>query len=610
MTTFRRPLRQFLVTSLVFGIVMTSGWGSAPVLADDPSAGGQTLEAPQPNGDDAVAPDSVDALSQDMTLAPTVLAAAAPGSPRSTENAAREDTDSRYAQAQGGQFGFAALCGGLLTPCVLATPTTGLLGEMQIFFANAVTVGVVLAPWTTSPPCPAPPGPPCFCPPGQVPPWPPLAGPTAMAFLGALCGPTGFAVNIGPGPGSFTDINDAQCRDRLFAAPELGGAKANIDMAAGTRAADLCTVAGGARIIHTALCAAANAAANILASPALPLLPPAFVAAMTPIWTAWAALGPPFSDGFDTLFVASGCGIPLKLQGEMYRCGYENIFKGFIEGFFCGLAVCAPLPFGIPCFITIVSSSAAQDSGGGLPADLDPVDQSTVRRAFYADTSEGPNCGDGNCVLPENCCNCPGDCDASAGPNCGDTTCVAPENCCNCPVDCGPCRAPGCGEGNCVAPENCFNCPEDCGPCDGMCDAPENCCNSPDDCGDCMGDCCGVMTNNTPGCAGGGSPCSPSCCELVCAVKTECCDAPWDDIPDCVNLAKTVCDECIPPDFADLPELGDLDDPAFAGQLLSLIGELADMLAAFPGRTPVPPRRDGHGHLHVQQHFRSRHGPH
>ena len=87
-----RPLRQFLMTSLVFGMMMTSGWGPAPGLADDLSADGQTLETPQPSGDNAVAPDSVDALSQGMTLAPTVLAAAAPQSQLSAENAAREDT--------------------------------------------------------------------------------------------------------------------------------------------------------------------------------------------------------------------------------------------------------------------------------------------------------------------------------------------------------------------------------------------------------------------------------------------------------------------------------------------------------------------------------------
>ena len=223
MSTFRRPLRQFLVTSLVFGMVMTSGWGTAPVLADDPSADGQTLEAPQPSADDAVAPDSVDALSQDMTFAPTVLAAAAPASPLSTENAAREDTTSRYAQSQG-LFSFDALCGGQLTDCLLTTPTTGFVGEIVIFATQTAIVQNLAAPWATSPPCLAPPGPPCICPPGQIPPWPPGASPAAMDFLAALCGPVGLFGNIGPGAGSFTDIDFDQCRDSFFVPPRWSGA--------------------------------------------------------------------------------------------------------------------------------------------------------------------------------------------------------------------------------------------------------------------------------------------------------------------------------------------------------------------------------------------------
>jgi hypothetical protein len=72
-----------------------------------------------------------------------------------------------------------------------------------------------------------------------------------------------------------------------------------------------------------------------------------------------------------------------------------------------------------------------------------------------------PVCGDGDCLLPEDCESCPADCGACL--TCGDGACTPPETCETCERDCGACSA--CGNGTCAAPETCATCPQDCGPC-------------------------------------------------------------------------------------------------------------------------------------------------
>jgi hypothetical protein len=74
-------------------------------------------------------------------------------------------------------------------------------------------------------------------------------------------------------------------------------------------------------------------------------------------------------------------------------------------------------------------------------------------------------CGNGYCVLEENCSNCPADCGAC--PICGDSSCNGAETCNSCPADCGAC--PICGDSSCNGAETCNSCPADCGACPPSC---------------------------------------------------------------------------------------------------------------------------------------------
>ncbi|MBN2517426.1 MAG: hypothetical protein JXB14_01125 [Candidatus Altiarchaeota archaeon] len=109
-------------------------------------------------------------------------------------------------------------------------------------------------------------------------------------------------------------------------------------------------------------------------------------------------------------------------------------------------------------------------------------------------------CGDGTCQLTESCSSCPNDCgECSPEPipiknvgesctthrecgsgqclngkcvlktvsYCGDGACLPPETCSDCPEDCGECPSPEpyCGDGKCNGDENCQTCNDDCGSC-------------------------------------------------------------------------------------------------------------------------------------------------
>lgn len=164
-------------------------------------------------------------------------------------------------------------------------------------------------------------------------------------------------------------------------------------------------------------------------------------------------------------------------------------------------------------------------------------------------------CGDGFCIEPEACFDCPEDCgecsvcgdfecdplescelcpeDCGECGFCGDDACGDEEDCKSCPEDCGDC----CGNDSCEAlfGEYCDTCPEDCGDCptecgDEVCDEDEDCANCAADCGECEGSCC--IANGTPGCM---DPLVQGC---VCAVDPFCCESEWD--AECAAAA----DEC------------------------------------------------------------------
>lgn len=135
-------------------------------------------------------------------------------------------------------------------------------------------------------------------------------------------------------------------------------------------------------------------------------------------------------------------------------------------------------------------------------------------------------CGDGACIEPETCIDCPEDCGGC--PSCGDEVCGADEDCSTCPADCGDCAK--CGDGTCDPAEGCADCPADCGDCpascgDGTCDADESCTNCPADCGACPPS-CGNGTcdaNETcSNCIDDCGACPPSCPDGTCDPNESC----------------------------------------------------------------------------------------
>ena len=144
---------------------------------------------------------------------------------------------------------------------------------------------------------------------------------------------------------------------------------------------------------------------------------------------------------------------------------------------------------------------------------------------------------------------------------CGDGLCMEPETCSNCPQDCGQC----CGNGQCDAGESCQTCQQDCGWCPGeyscctphdspgcldpeveacVCGMDPFCCNNnwdglcaseADQCGSCSGNCCAA--NNTPGCD------AEEVEQCVCKTLPNCCDVKWDAY--CASAVKSLgCGSC------------------------------------------------------------------
>ncbi len=185
----------------------------------------------------------------------------------------------------------------------------------------------------------------------------------------------------------------------------------------------------------------------------------------------------------------------------------------------------------------------------------DDICVAEVEEYGCGDCGGAGGCGDGLCVEPEACFNCPEDCGVCA--KCGDGDCGPLESCEACPEDCGVC--PTCGDANCDDDEDCKSCPGDCGECcgndscealygedcetcaadcgecpdacgDDACGEGESCGNCPADCGECEGSCC--IPNATPGCQ------DQLVQECVCAVDQFCCLVSWDEL--CAGEA----DEC------------------------------------------------------------------
>ena len=160
-----------------------------------------------------------------------------------------------------------------------------------------------------------------------------------------------------------------------------------------------------------------------------------------------------------------------------------------------------------------------------------------------------------------------GHCDG-LGEDCGDGECVPPEQCGTCPEDCGDCEGsccepnftPGCDDADvahCVCAQDAYCCESawdevcveeviqfECGDCgdvhdcpNGWCDEDENCVSCPDDCGDCSGwgDCC--EASGSPGCDDGWVA------TCVCEEDIFCCDSEWDNI--CVGEVEEFgCGSC------------------------------------------------------------------
>ncbi len=150
----------------------------------------------------------------------------------------------------------------------------------------------------------------------------------------------------------------------------------------------------------------------------------------------------------------------------------------------------------------------------------------------------------GACGLP--CClpHTEAGCDDTAVQTC---TCALDTVCCavlwdsvcvqKATTSCGlDCTGIQCGDGQCVAPEDCTLCPQDCGTCptncpDGVCSAGESCVSCPADCGPCTGACCSAHSG--VGCDDGAVQ---SC---VCGIDPACCALSWD--AECAQRAQASC---------------------------------------------------------------------
>ncbi len=108
--------------------------------------------------------------------------------------------------------------------------------------------------------------------------------------------------------------------------------------------------------------------------------------------------------------------------------------------------------------VTIIAKNSPKISTvilcGDEFCDMGVEDNSMSNRYCPSDCQS--YCGDGKCVIGENCTNCAGDCPCS----CPDTVCAASETYSSCPEDCNACGNEIC-EPN--FGENCNTCPPDCG---------------------------------------------------------------------------------------------------------------------------------------------------